>query len=111
MPWVFCCRTPAGEMTYDSWTDETLFYYDTLTIPANATGTWSYPALINQKISIVRSDVADPSGGGGANAPTIMGKEVALSFPSGVPTITAIHPTGATQSVAAEIVILTVGGS
>ncbi|EQB09704.1 hypothetical protein L284_19060 [Novosphingobium lindaniclasticum LE124] len=98
-------------MTYDSWTDETLFYYDTLLIPANATGSWSYPALVNQKVAIVRSDVADPSGGANSTPPTIVGKEIALSFPGGVPTITATHPAGVTQSVAAEIEILTVGGS
>lgn len=92
MPWVFRCRTPANEVTYDSWTDETLFYYGTLSIPANATGSWNYPDLVNQKVAIVRSDVADPSGGAGATPPPVMGKEIALSFPSGVPTITATHP-------------------
>ncbi len=112
MGWGLRLRDPAsGAVTFDTRTDEVLFFHDTLSIAANVTGSWSYPALAGQKISIISSDSADPSGGAGATPPTVMGKDIAVTFPNNIPTITATHPQGATMSVPVVIDIFTVGGS
>ncbi len=96
---------------YNSRTDETLFYHSTISIAPDVTGTWSLTELAGQRVAITLVDYATFPGGASPQGPAQKRKNIALTFPAGVPSIAASHPSGATQSAACDVIVFTVGGS